>query len=186
MFKEPLTKQQQLRKFASGGYSAALAFVHPAQLQEVRMNLSIWLNNIKEEHVDSLRVLNMIRLMKKQSQIKNIIRQQSKGIIDQDYNQKVFYKENDFYMNSSRSFSGLREEDIQDLLNGCLKQFYQERKEVFEKVLFNHVYKKLSNKKNGQEVGLELHIVRYLILSWKKHGLYDLIKDTVKEVLYID
>ena len=180
-----LSKQQQLRKLATGGYSKALAFVHPNQLQDVRLNLSIWLNNIKEDYVDSLRILNMIRLLKKQSQIKNIIKKQSKGIIDQKYNQKVFYKDNDFFR-SKKTSSSMQEEDVKDLLNGCLKTFYKTKKKTYEKILFNHIFRKLSHRKNGLEVGLELHIVRYLILGWKKDGLYDHIRKVAKEVLFVD
>ena len=180
-----LTREQALRKFAAGGYDRALAFVHPNQLQDVRLNLSIWLNK-QFEGLENVRILDKIRYMKKDAQHLNIKRLKNKGIIDSDLHQKVFFKENEFFWKSSnKTSSKMTESDVRDVLSNSFESFYKTKKEHYVNILFNHIIREYTHKQIAAAAGLEWLGVRYLLASWKRNGFYDHLRKKLKEVIHV-
>ena len=177
-----MTKQEALRKLDSGGYEKALAFCHPQQRMDVILELSIWMQKVNKENIDDKEVLNMIRFFNKSKQLKNIKKQQNKGLIDDELNPKVFYHNNNFF-DQIKKDSQMSSDDIQQLLNKCLYDFYKDTLEQHQQVLFLHIIRQWSHRDIAEFVGLKKDGVKHLILNWRKNGFYSYLKKEIKEVL---
>ena len=181
-----MTKKEALRKLQFGGYDKMLAFCHKNQLMDVKLDLSIWLNKLPENYqIEDKNILNFIRNLNKKEQYDNIRKQQRRGLIDINLKQKVFYEDNDFFSNKNKDQNkGLSEDDIQDLLSSCIKEFYKEKKEQHQKVLFLHIMRKYTHQEIADELGMSRGEVKHLILTFKKNGLYDTIRLRIQEVVH--
>ena len=181
-----MNKKEALRKLQFGGFDAALNLCHSNQRIDVKLELSIWLNNLKNDHqLENNDILGMIRLINKQKQQKNILKQQKLGIIDEDKNQKVFFKTNDFFLNKSNKTksSSLSEDDIKDLLRSCINEFYNNKVKQHQDLLFLYMVRKYTQSHIAELLNITRDQVKYLLLSFKKNGLYDLVRKRIKEVL---
>ena len=180
-----LKVKKALKKLEVGGYQGALNLVHENYRQDVKVDLSIWLNGLKmDSEITDYNILNMIRKMGRNEQWKHIRKLQSRGIIGQDLQYKVFQENNDFFMDRSKKESKrLSEDEIKDILFGAVKDFYKEKLKLHHEILFLHIVKQFSHQEIADCLQMSRGEIKYLVLSFKKNGLYEFLRAAIRRVL---